>query len=443
MGTLIIILQLILSLSILVTLHEFGHYWPAKKFGMRVEKFFLFFDPWFNLFSVQKGETEYGIGWLPLGGYVKIAGMVDESMDKEQLAMEPQPWEFRSKPAWQRLIVMIGGVTVNFILGFLLFGMVLFVWGEKYLDNDKVIHGLSPSVLATKMGFQPGDRVIQVGDQPINEFNPGKVITAMLFHNVQDVRILRDGKEVSLQVPDSLIVQLPSQRRSPLFVPRVPFVVGQLVAGAAADKSGLIEVGDSIVSLNGQATPYFDDFAKACSELKDQAVVLSLFRDGQQIDVEVTTNENGKLGIGPYAPDYFYSYDRRYYGLLESIPLGVQKGYDFLATQILAFGQMFNGRIKASESLGGFVSIAKLFPSKWDWEHFWRMTAILSLILGFMNLLPIPALDGGHVIFLLYEMIARKPVSQRTLEVAQVAGFVILMSLLIYANGLDIYRLFQ
>ena len=369
--------------------------------------------------------------------------MVDESMDKEQLALEPQPWDFRSKPAWQRLIVMVGGVTVNFILGFLLFAMVLFVWGEKYLDNDKVIHGLSPSALATQMGFESGDKVIQVGEQAIDEFNPGKVITAMLFHNVQDVMVLRDGSPVQLNIPDSLIVKLPSQRTSPLFVPRVPFVVGRVVQGAAADKSGLIEVGDSIVSLNGQATPYFDQFAKACTAHKNEAVTLSLYRKGILMDVEVTTNENGKLGIGPYAPDYFYQYDRRYFGLFESIPLGIYKGYDFLATQILAFGQMFNGRIKASESLGGFVSIAKLFPTQWDWEHFWRMTAILSLILGFMNLLPIPALDGGHVIFLLYEIVARKPVSQRTLEIAQVTGFVILMSLLVYANGLDIYRLFQ
>ena len=207
--------------------------------------------------------------------------------------------------------------------------------------------------------------------------------------------------------------------------------------GAAADKSGLVEVGDSIVGLNGQSTSYFDEFAKACSQLKNEDVTLSLYRDGSLMDVVVTTNENGKLGIGLFAADYFYQYDRRNYGFLESIPLGIKKGYDFLATQILAFGEMFNGRIKASESLGGFVSIAKLFPSKWDWEHFWRMTAILSLILGFMNLLPIPALDGGHVIFLLYEIVARKPVSQRTLEIAQVTGFVILMSLLVYANGLD------
>jgi len=443
MGYLIMALQLILSLSILVTLHEFGHFWPAKRFGMRVEKFYLFFDAWFSLYKVKYGETEYGIGWLPLGGYVKIAGMIDESMDTEQLKQEPQPWEFRSKPAWQRLIVMLGGVTVNFILGFLLFAVVLFVWGEKYLPNENAKFGIMPSKLGQEMGLKGGDKILKIGDEQFDKFNYGQVVNKMLFYKEDRLTIDRDGQTIELVVPDSSIVKLPSQKRRPLFMARVPFVAGVIAEGSPADSSGLFEVGDSLVACNGVSAPYFDVFAQEVKKHKDEEVTITLYREGQRKEVKVHTTPEGKIGIGPYGADRYFEFERERYSLTAAIPAGINKGYNFLATQIIAFGQMFSGRIKASESLGGFVSIAKLFPTQWDWEHFWRMTAILSLILGFMNLLPIPALDGGHVVFLLYEIVARRPVSQKVQEIAQLVGFVILIALLLYANGLDIYRLFQ
>lgn len=442
MGYLIMALQLILSLSILVTLHELGHFWPAKKFGMRVEKFYLFFDAWFSVYKVKKGETEYGIGWLPLGGYVKISGMVDESMDKEQLAQEPQPWEFRSKPAWQRLIVMLGGVTVNFILGFFLLSMGLFIWGKLYLPVENAKYGLMPSKLGEEMGLKPGDQVLQIGDQKLERFNAGIIANKMLFDKQYDLVIRRNGQEMNLTVADSSVLKLPSQNRVPLYMPRTPFVIGRLLEGRPAAKSKQFEEKDSLVSINGKEVSFFDEFVDEIGQYKDETVAIGLYRNGVKKEVQVKTDSMGKLGIAPFEPALFFDYKRQKYGFFESIPAGINTGVSFLGDQITAFGQMFTGRIKATESLGGFISIAKLFPTEWNWEHFWRMTAILSLILGFMNLLPIPALDGGHVMFLLYEMIARKPVSQKTLEVAQLIGFVLLISLLLFANGNDIYKNF-
>lgn len=441
MGYLIITLQLLLSLSILVVLHELGHFLTAKKFGMRVEKFYLFFDPWFSLYKKQKGETEYGIGWLPLGGYVKISGMIDESMDKEQMAQPPQPWEFRSKPAWQRLIVMLGGVIVNFLLGIFIFAMLLWSYGESYLPNSEVEYGIYCSELAEEMGFENGDQILKVGDDIFEKFNSGILVSKMLFDKQNEVTVLRNGQEISFEVPDSSVVKLPSMRREPLFVPRVPFVVAAFGKDSPGEQAGL-EIGDSLVSCNGIETRFFSQFKEIVSQEKDKVVLIEYYRDQNRLSLEIKTNSEGMIGVAPYGHDRYFSFEREKYGLLSAFPAGLTKSYDFLASQIKAFGQMFSGRIKASESLGGFISIGKLFSPVWDWEHFWRMTAILSLILGFMNLLPIPALDGGHVVFLLFEMIARRPVSEKVLEYAQVVGFVLLMGLLLYANGMDIYRLF-
>lgn len=443
MGYLIMGLQLLLSLSILVTLHELGHFLTARRFGMRVDKFYLFFDAWFSVYKIKKGDTEYGIGWLPLGGYVKIAGMVDESMDKEQLKLPPQPWEFRSKPAWQRLIVMLGGVTVNFILGFFLMAMGLFIWGEKYLPTDNAIHGITPSELGLEMGLKDGDKILKIGDKKLTRLHFGVVVNEMLFYKQNKLTIERAGTEIILNVADSSILKLPSQKKTPLFMPRLPFVAGKIVVGSAADSTGLFQVGDSLVACNGKSVPFFGMFVKEVRGNKNKEISITYYRKGEIKEALITTSDKGQIGIAPFGMDRFYKYERQKYGFFESIPAGINKGSDFLATQVIAFGQMFSGRIKPSESLGGFVSIAKLFPPTWNWENFWRMTAILSLILGFMNLLPIPALDGGHVMFLLYEIIARKPVSQKVLEAAQLVGFLILITLLIYANGMDIYRLFS
>ena len=440
MGYFIMGMQLLLSLSILVTLHEFGHFWTAKKFGMRVEKFYLFFDAFGGkIFHTKRGETEYGIGWLPLGGYVKIAGMIDESMDKEALAQPPQPWEFRSKPAWQRLIVMVGGVTVNFLLGIFLFAMLLWIYGEKYLPSKNIENGVACSELAKEMGFKDGDQILAVGGEEFEKFNSGIITGKMLFDKIYDVKILRDGQEMTITVPDSSVVKLPSQKGKALFTPRVPFVAGGFAKESAAKKAGM-EKGDSLVACNGVATPFFTDFVAEITKHKDQDVQVDYYRDGELKQLTLHTSKEGKMGVAPYGPDRYYEFGREKYGLLAAFPAGLNKSYRFLETQIKAFGQMFTGRIKASESLGGFISIGKMFPPVWDWEHFWRMTAILSLILGFMNLLPIPALDGGHVMFLMFEIIARRPVSEKVLEFAQIIGFVILLSLLLYANGMDVYR---
>ncbi len=444
MGYLIMALQLLLSLSILVTLHEFGHFWPAKRFGMRVEKFYLFFDAWgIKLKQFKKNGTEYGIGWLPLGGYVKIAGMIDESMDTEQLKQPPQEWEFRSKPTWQRLIVMLGGVTVNFVLGFFLMIMGVFVWGDKYLASESAVYGVSVSELGKQMGLKDGDKILRIGDEKLEKLNYGVVVNQMLFYKKNKLTVERNGQPLVLTIADSLILKLPSQKKTPLYVTRVPFVIGGIIPGSPADSSNLFELGDSLVACNGVATPYFDMMVKEVSRQKNKDITVIYYRNGVKKEGTLRANEKGQVGLAPYGPDRFFDLEVHQYTLLEAIPEGIDRSYNFLSTQIIAFGQMFTGRMKASESLGGFVSIAKLFPTSWNWQHFWHMTAILSLILGFMNLLPIPALDGGHVMFLLYEMIARKPVSEKTLEIAQYIGFVLLISLLLFANGMDIYRLFE
>lgn len=443
MGYFIMGMQLLLSLSILVTLHEFGHYWTAKKFGMRVEKFFLFFDAGFHLYKKKIGETEYGIGWLPLGGYVKISGMIDESMDREAMAQPPQPWEFRSKPAWQRLIVMIGGVTVNFLLGIFLFAMLSWIYGDKYLPAENAVYGIAVSGLAEEMGLQDGDKVLAIGEEPFDKFNSGVVTAKMLLDQVFELTIERNGEKMTLTVPDSTVVKLTkySKKKIRLFEPRVPFVAGQIVEKSPAEKAGF-ELEDSIVALNGTPTPFFSDFLAIASEEKDKDITVDFYRNGELQTKTVHTTESGKIGIAPYGPPRFFALDTIHYGFFESFPVAVVKSYDFLANQIKAFGQMFTNRIKAQDSLGGFISIGQMFPPYWDWEYFWRMTAILSLILGFMNLLPIPALDGGHVLFLLFEIVARRPVNEKVLEYAQVVGIILLLGLLLFANGLDIYGIF-
>ncbi|CAA6828789.1 MAG: Membrane-associated zinc metalloprotease [uncultured Aureispira sp.] len=443
MGYFIMGMQLLLSLSILVTLHEFGHYWTAKKFGMRVEKFYLFFNPGFSLYRKKIGETEYGIGWLPLGGYVRISGMMDESMDREAMAQAPQPWEYRSKPAWQRLIVMIGGVTVNFLLGIFLFAMVSWIYGDKYLPAKNAVHGIAVSGLATEMGLQDGDKILAIGNDPFDKFNSGVITAKMLLDEVFELTIERGGEKMTLTVPDSTVVKLTKygKKKIRLFEPRIPFVANVVVKKSPAEAAGL-QKEDSIVACNDIPTPFFNDFLSVVSKEKDSDVKIDYYRNGTRQSTLVHTSLEGKVGMGPYGPDRYFDLDTINYGLLESFPVAMGKSYDFLGNQVKAFSQMFANRIKAKDSLGGVISIGKMFPPYWDWEYFWRMTAILSLILGFMNLLPIPALDGGYVLFLLFEIIAGRPMNQKVLDYAQMAGIILLLGLLLFANGLDIYGLF-
>jgi regulator of sigma E protease len=440
MGVLTMIAQLILSLSILVVLHEMGHFIPAKLFKTRVEKFYLFFDPWFSVFKKKIGDTEYGIGWLPLGGYVKISGMIDESMDTEQMALPPQPWEFRSKPTWQRLIIMLGGVIVNFILGFFIFGMILFAYGEEFLPAANAKYGIAVDSLGYDMGLRDGDHVLKIGDADFDRFEPSVLKRQIVLADADKVIVERDNREVTVPVDPKFVGMLASSKysKTSLFTTRLPFEL-QSVQGKAAKEAGL-EAGDRIVSINDIPTPYYHEFGKEVQKLKGETVTLGYVRGGQPLTTTMTLSDEGKLGVYAETAVKFFTFDRQDYSFGEALPAGVDKGWTFLTDQFKAFGQMFKGKIKASESLGGFGTITKLFPKKWNWERFWNVTAILSLILGFMNLLPIPALDGGHVMFLLYEWISGRKPSDKFMEYATMTGFAIVLALVVYANGLDIWR---
>jgi regulator of sigma E protease len=444
MGYVVMAGQLMLSLSILIVLHEMGHFLPARYFGTRVEKFYLFFDPWFSLFKKQIGETEYGIGWLPLGGYVKISGMIDESFDTEQMEQEPQEWEFRSKPAWQRLVIMLGGVTVNFILGFLLYGMVLFVWGEEYLPTENAVYGIHADSLGKDLGLQTGDQVLAIGGKPFEKFNDRTLVREIIINDAKTVTVERNGQEMTVDIPPKFIGILSSHENKGqlLFLPRTPFVVAQVAKESPAEKAGIMP-NDSITAVNGSPVRFYDEFLDAVKPNPNTAINISLIRDGQAKDVSLTTTEEGKIGVLRYGPDRYFDFERQDYTLAQALPAGVAKGWSFLSDQVKAFGQMFSGRIKASDSLGGFASIGQMFGDVWNWERFWTMTAILSLILAFMNLLPIPALDGGHVMFLLYEAVSGRKPSDKFMEYATMVGFIIVIGLVLFANGLDILRIFK
>ena len=438
------ILQLITSLSLLIVLHELGHFLPARWFRTRVEKFYLFFDPYFSLIKKKIGETEYGIGWIPLAGYVKISGMIDESMDKEQMAGPPQPWEFRSKPAWQRLIIMLGGVTVNFILGFFIFGMMLFAWGREYLPAENVKYGIAVDSLGRSLGLEDGDRILKIGDLPFNEFSDRTVVKEILIHNAPSITVEREGREVSLAVPEGSAAQLASSsnKGKALFSVRIPFIADTVVVGSPAAEGGML-ADDQIISVDGIPTPFYHNFKQVIADKADQDVQIGVLRGMDTVLLDIRTNAQAMIGVGPYYYDHFFQFETQEYSLFQALPAGVVKGWDFLASQIKAFGQMFRGKINASDSLGGFITIYDMFPAVWDWHDFWNMTAILSLILAFMNLLPIPALDGGHVIFLLWEVVTRRKVSDKVMEYATLAGFILVIGLVLYANGLDLFRLFN
>ncbi|MEM9835547.1 MAG: RIP metalloprotease RseP [Bacteroidota bacterium] len=445
MDTLITVGQLFLSLSLLIVLHEFGHFLPARAFSTRVEKFYLFFDAGFSLFKKKIGETEWGIGWLPLGGYVKISGMIDESFDTEQLASEPKPWEFRAKPAWQRLIIMLGGVTVNFILGFFIFGMVMWTYGEEFLPAQNAKYGIHVDSLGREIGLQNGDMILKVGNQNFDRFNDRTILRAIAIDDITDITVRRDGQDVKVPVDPKWadILTRYENKGERLFSLRLPLVVAKSGKGSPAEKVGL-QKEDRIIGLNDTPTPFFDQFLAALEGKNNETVELSIIRKdaADTLRQQVTLNENARLGIEIAPYQYFFTTERQNYTLAEALPAGFNRGVKFLGDQIKTFGQMFRGKIKASESLGGFASIATMFGSSWDWERFWTMTAVLSLILAFMNLLPIPALDGGHVMFLLYEVVSGRKPSDAFLERATLIGFILVIGLVLYANGLDFWRWF-
>lgn len=443
MEILIKVSQLILCLTILVVIHEFGHFLPARWFKTRVEKFYLFFNPWFSLFKKKIGDTEWGLGWLPLGGYVKIAGMVDESFDMNQLNAEPQPWEFRTKPAWQRLIIMIGGVTVNFAFGFFLFAILLWKNGEHYVLNKDLSHGIAVDSVAYQMGLRDGDKILKIGNHTLERFDKAQIIKWLILESDHTILVERDGSEMHI-APDANALALltkPEMKKLDFIAPRIPALADSLAGSSAAVKAG-IQQGDRFLSINGQPTMYVHEVSRAIQRQPNKALEMVLLRNADTLRLNATTDDMGYLGVFWPPLNELMQVQTQEFGFFEAIPKGIRQGYDLLTSQLKAFSKMFSGEIKAKDSLGGFGTITSMFPASWDWDAFWRMTAVLSIILGFMNLLPIPALDGGYVFFLLIEVVTGRKVPDKIIEKATMIGFILLMALMLYANGLDVLRKF-
>ncbi len=438
MGVLTQIAQFILSLSILIVLHELGHFIPAKLFKTKVEKFYLFFDPWFSLFKVKRGETEYGIGWLPLGGYVKIAGMIDESMDKEQMKLPPQEWEFRSKPAWQRLIIMVGGVTVNVILGVLIYAMVLFAWGEEYLPTKNATSGVAVDTLAYQMGMRDGDMILSVDNKPVESIR--KVAYEVIVNKAQSIQVERDGKKIDVPVTEGDLSMM-LEKSYILVEPRFPCEVDSVIADMPASKAGMMK-GDKIIAINNSKTPYFQDVKKALVNNKNLPIELSVIRKGDTILLKPTVSESATLGFQPKDLSNYFKTETIHYGFFASFPAGILKAYETFDSYIKQIKVIFTVK-GASKQLGGFVTLGKAYSTSWDWQHFWTFTAFFSIVLAVMNILPIPALDGGHVMFLLYEVITGRKPNEKFMEYAQYAGMFLLLALLLFANGNDVVRLFS
>lgn len=434
--------QLILSLSILVILHELGHFIPAKIFGCRVEKFYLFFDPWFSLVKKKIGDTIYGIGWLPLGGYVKIAGMVDESMDKEQLKQPAQPWEFRSKPAWQRLIIMIGGVTVNVLLAFFIYAMILFKWGETKLPMSSLNNGIwIVDTVINEIGLHNGDKIVSVNDEKVAYFD--NINSSLMLGDHMD--IMRDGQPMRLAIPVNIIEKIVEKgKRSILLLPRVPCIVGEVGAGTAAEKNGLL-ANDKIIGIDSFKIDFFDQVKPLIAQKAGDSVQLHIIRNGQSLVLNSVINPDTSIGFFPAVPSLaemkdqgLYTFETKNFSFLASFPAGVKKAGEKLSNYVSQFKKILNPSTGAYKGLGGFKSMGSIFPKyEWDWEAFWNITAFFSIALAFMNLLPIPALDGGHVLFTIYEMVTGRKPNEKFLEYAQIVGMALLFGLMIYANAND------
>ena len=435
-------LQLILSLSLLVVIHEGGHFLAAKLFKVRVEKFYIFFDPWFALFrwKPKKSETEYGVGWLPLGGYVKIAGMIDESMDTEQMKQPAQPWEFRSKPAWQRLIIMIAGVVMNFLLALFIYSMILFHWGDSYVGLQDMTMGMKFNETAQKIGFQDGDILLKADDKALTRLNADML---RAIADARTVTVLRDGAEKEIFMPEISLLDM--AKETPAFVDMfIPNVIDSVIPGMPFSMAGL-QKGDKVVNINGNPVNSWNAFLQQLSDIKDEAqgkglkeaaLLVVYDRDGVMDTVSMKTDSLFMVGVSPKIPDYKVT--KLNYGFLSSFPAGIALGVNTLKGYVNDMKYVFTK--EGAKSLGGFGTIGSIFPKVWDWERFWSMTAFLSIILAFMNILPIPALDGGHVFFLFYEMIARRKPSDKFLEYAQITGMILLLLLLFCANFNDVLR---
>ena len=445
MEILIKVFQFILSLSLIIVLHEFGHYLPAKYFKIKVEKFYLFFDVKFSLFKKKIGDTVWGIGWLPLGGYVKIAGMIDESMDKEQMAKPPEPWEFRSKPSWQRLIIMLGGVTVNFILAIIIYIGLAYSYGSSSIPLNSISGGyLIDNPILLESGFKTGDKILSFDGNDLRTYSELRksIISASTYE------VDRDGERLQISLPNDFLGKLSSSDNTSLFELRKPFII-QSISEESLNKDYDIRQGDIIASLNGEEVKYFDQLVPLLEKNKSRTVEVVLFRDSFKIQKTLNVNEDGKLGfmsganINNMIDLGYLEVTKNSYSFIESIGIGTSNFVSFFGFYLEQFAAIFNPSTGAYKGLGGFLAIGNIFPGTWDWQSFWDRTAILSVMLGVLNLLPIPALDGGHAMFLVYEMISGRKPSDKFLETVQVIGFIILLSLVIFANGNDIYKLFN
>lgn len=432
--------QFILSFSILVILHELGHFLPAKWFGCRVDKFYLFFNPGFSLFKKRVGETEYGLGWIPFGGYVKIAGMVDESMDKEQLKAPAQPYEFRSKAAWQRLIIMLGGVTVNVLLALLIFISITWVWGETFIPIENMKYGVYSDSLGKRIGLQDGDKIIAVGGKRLERV--GTVGTEIIMNEAKNITVVRNGEQMQLAIPTGFVHQLSANRLEGFSYIRLPLVVDSVTKDAAI-KSGTVKKGDRLVGFNDTAVEYNSDL-RGIGDYKSKDAKLTLLRGADTVNAVVAFDAQSRSGIGYKGADKVLGTRHIEYSFAQAIPAGINRCFQTLTKYVQNLAQLFTSKeVKVRDSLGSVLSIGSVFPGVWDWQGFWTLTAIFSIILAFMNVLPIPALDGGHALFTLYEIITGRKPSDKFMEYAQMVGMVLLLGLMLYAFGLDIWRLFK
>ena len=435
MEILVMVGQLILGLSILVGLHEWGHLITAKMFGMRVEKYFIGFPP--KIWSIQRGETEYGFGAVPLGGFVKISGLVDESLDTKNLTAEPEPWEFRAKPAWQRLIVMLGGIIVNVITGIIIFVAITYSEGYDYIATKDVKYGIVAHKLGQEIGLRTGDKIVAINGKPFDDFAE---VRKVFLESNSYYTVERNGEKVDIYVPNNFIEKISDKKNAGEFIdPIYPFSIREVTPGMPASKSGLL-AGDKIVKVNNQPIQFYHEIRDALSNLKNKKAVLEIDRKGKIVTLNVDVPEEGKIG---FAPELGLKTTHIDYSFGESIAIGTQKAFSVVTDNIRGFGKIFRGEVSASKALSGPIGIAQMFGGIWDWGRFWFLTGLLSMVLAFMNILPIPALDGGHSVLLIYEMVTGHKPSDRFLEAAQKVGMVILLGLMVFAFGNDIFKLFR
>jgi regulator of sigma E protease len=434
--------EFIVSFSIIVVLHELGHFLPAKWFKCRVEKFYLFFNPWFSLVKKKIGETEYGLGWVPFGGYVKISGMIDESMDKDAMKLPPKPYEFRSKPAWQRLIIMVGGVTVNLLLGFFLYAMILWYYGDTYVPTDQLKYGITTDSLGKSIGLKSGDQIISVDGKHVEKLY--RIPVEVVIKGAKSIQIKRNGENINIPIPEDFAGNLIRYKAVRFIDFRFPFDgVDSVVKGTAANKAGLMK-SDKIIAINGISTPFYDIFQAEIPKNKGKEINLTVVRGADTMTKTAFIPAEGTLGIYPMTPkDTGAKFKTIHYSFAKAIPAGLELSVQTVQDNWLQLKLLFSKKVKTSESLGSVISIGKMYPGEWDWEAVWRLTAFFSLLLAVMNILPIPALDGGHAMFTLYEIISGRKPSDKFIEYAQMVGMILLLGVTAYALGLDIFRLFK